>query len=268
MTRIIVLSSNKGGVSRTTSSINFSAGLARGVAGKPQRVLVVDTDPQANLTAVFLGPAAALGPVEDDTIYEVLVNQARIQDAIRTVELEPNDKAEFNGGTIDLLPSHIRLARAEIELQSALQRESRLTVALAAVKDNYDYIVIDTSPSLGLLTINGLVAATELIIPVEPGYFPLIGIGLLMETVNSISRMNGLQLLGVLPTMQTRTVEARETVDALRQKFGDKIFEPIPRRVSARNAHSANVDIFGYVTSNDEAVASAYKALVASVTNG
>ena len=145
------------------------------------------------------------------------------------------------------------------------QRESRLKVALEPIKDQYDIILIDTSPSLALLTINGLVAATELIVPVEPGYFPLIGIGLLMETVQNISKMNGLQLLGVLPTMQDRTVESRETVVALEQKFGRKVLSPIPRRVSIRYAHAEQTDIFGLVDKADEATATAYATVVKEI---
>ncbi len=265
MARIIVLASNKGGVGRTTSAVNIAAGLARGLGGSPQRVLLVDTDPQANATAVYLGPSAALGPAAKTTIYEVLIQDVPAQEAILTVELELNYKARIPAGKLDLLPSHIRLAKAEIELQAMFQRESRLRVALDPLQDQYDLILIDTSPSLGLLTINGLVAADELIIPVEPGYFPLIGIGLLMETVQNISKMNGIQLLGVLPTMQDRTVESRETMEALKLKFQEKLFRPIPRRIAARYAHANQTDIFGLVDKLEDAIASSYAEVVKEI---
>ncbi|MGB1250746.1 MAG: ParA family protein [Candidatus Promineifilaceae bacterium] len=265
MARIIVLASNKGGVGRTTSTVNIAAGLARGLGGDPKRVLLVDTDPQANATAVYLGPSAALGPAAKTTVYEVLVHDAPARNAIHTIELELNYKARIPAGQLDLLPSHIRLAKAEIELQAMFQRESRLKVALEPLHDDYDIILIDTSPSLALLTINGLVAAKELVIPVEPGYFPLIGIGLLMETVQNISRMNGLKLLGVLPTMQDRTVESRETLAALEQKFGDKMFTPIPRRMAARYAHASQTDVFGVVDKLEDAIGTAYANVVKEI---
>ena len=265
MARIIVLASNKGGVGRTTSAVNIAAGLARGLGGQPKRVLLVDTDPQANATAVYLGPSAALGPAAKNTSYEVLVHDAPAKDAIHQVELEFNYKAQIPAGQLDLLPSHIRLAKAEIELQAMFQRESRLKVALEPIADEYDIVLIDTSPSLALLTINALVAANELIIPVEPGYFPLIGIGLLMETVQNISKMNGIELLGVLPTMQDRTVESRETLEALIQKFGEKMLPSVPRRIAARYAHANQTDIYGLVDKLEDAIATAYMDVVKEI---
>jgi chromosome partitioning protein len=101
-------------------------------------------------------------------------------------------------------------------------------------------------PSLGLLTLNGLMAANQVLIPVEPGYFPLIGLGLLQDTITSVARINHLAVLGVVPTMMSRTVETRETMEALQQVFGDKILPAIPNRVAIRNAHAAQTDIFGY----------------------
>ena len=268
MTRIIAIANQKGGVGKTTTAINLSAAMARGVTGgKPQRVLVVDVDPQSNTTAAFLGPQAALGPIDKHTVYEALVHEAPTKEAIRRVELAPNDKADYLGGSLDLLMSHIRLAKAEVEMQGMLQREYRLANAIRQVADDYDYIFIDCPPSLALLTINALISAQELLVPIEPGYFPLIGLGLLMETVRSITRINGLRLTGVIPTMQSRTVESRETIESLTTQFGDKILPEIPHRIAIRNAHANQVDIFGYVGSSDMDVAIAYAELAKEIHN-
>lgn len=266
MTRILALANQKGGVGKTTTTINLSAALARGVAGNGRRrVLVVDIDPQSNTTAALLGPQAALGPIEQKCIYEALVEEAPTAHAIRVVELEANDRAGYDGGTLHLLPAHIRLAKAEIELQGMLQREYRLANAVSQIAGDYDYVIIDCPPSLALLTINALIAAEELLVPIEPGYFPLIGLGLLMDTVKSISRINGLQLLGVVPTMQSRTVESRETMDALEKQFGGKVLPEIPHRVAIRNAHANQVDIFAYAPNDELDVAIAYGELAREV---
>jgi chromosome partitioning protein len=249
--QMIALSNQKGGVGKSTVAINLAGALARGfghssVGQAKPRVLLVDADPQANVSAVFLTAKFTLGPLDESvvTAYEVIVHEAPAQTAIKSVELAAN--GNYPAGTLHLLPSHIRLARAELELIGALRREDRLASALRQINNSYDFIIIDCPPSLGMLTLNGLMAARQVLIPVEPGYFPLIGLGLLQDTINSVAKINNLKVLGVVPTMVNRTVEARETIDALQQMFGDKILSPIPNRVAIRNAHSAQTDIFGY----------------------
>ena len=271
MTRVIAIAMQKGGTGKTTTSVNLSAGLARGIGGRhSRRVLLVDTDPQANATAVFLSPQFALGPSEETvTTYEVMVEQASPESAIRRLILPANSRAGYREAELDILPAHIRLARAELELLGVLRREDRLASAIRQIAPHYDYILIDCPPSLGILTLNALMAANEVIIPVEPGYFPLIGIGLLQQTIADISQINGVHLTGVIPTMQSRTVESRETREALQEMFGELVLPVIPMRVAIRNAHAAQTDIFSYATdSASRYAAESYAQLVKEVAHG
>jgi chromosome partitioning protein len=246
--KIIAISNQKGGVGKSTLAVNLAGALARGLGdstGKPLRVLLVDMDPQSNATATFLSAHFTLGPQnETDTIYEVIVDDVPAGKAIQNVALEAN--GPYPAATLDLLPAHIRLAGAELELMSMLRREDRLAGSLGQLNGNYDYAIIDCPPALSLLTLNALMAADRVIIPVEPGYYSLIGLGLLQKTISDVAKINGVKILGAVPTMvDKRTVEGRETVEALEQLFGNKIFSTIPHRVAIRNAHTAESDIFG-----------------------
>ena len=250
MTRIIANANQKGGVGKTTLAINLSSGLVR--VNPQNRVLLVDADPQANATAVFLGIPFAASPRTDfDTMYEVLMEQTTAMAAIQHLEL-----ADAGGGVLDILPSHLDLASAELELVNIFERERRLRRALSAIQHLYDYIIIDCPPSLSLLTLNALMAATEVLIPVDPGMFPLIGLNLLNKTIDMVRQSNpGLHILGVVPTLQDRTALARDTIEQLRHAFGPKLFSPIPRRVAIGEAHTAGQDIFIYDTQGDSAQA-------------
>lgn len=250
MTRIIAIANQKGGVGKTTLAINLSGGLAR--VNPDQRVLLIDADPQANATAVLLGIPFAAGPRTDaETMYEVLVKQIPIGDAIQHITLEGATPV-----TLDMLPSHLDLASAELELVNIFERERRLRRALEPIQSSYNYIIIDCPPSLGLLTLNALMAATEVLIPVDPGVFPLIGLNLLNRTIDMVRQSNpALQVLGVAPTLQDRTALARDTLEQLDQTFGDKLLTAIPRRVSIGEAHAAGQDIFVYDANGDSAVA-------------
>lgn len=263
MTRIIATANQKGGVGKTTLAINLSGGLVR--ANPNNRVLLVDADPQANATAVMLGIPFAAGPrSEAETMYEVLVKELPAIDAIHRIELAGDADSKSAVGELDILPSHLDLASAELELVNIFERERRLRRALEPIQDMYDYIVIDCPPSLGLLTLNALMAANEVIIPVDPGIFPVIGLNLLNRTVEMVRQSNpSLQILGVVPTLQDRTALSRDTLDQLRQAFGNKLLPAIPRRVSIGEAHAAGQDIFIYDTNGDGA--EAFSALLQEV---
>jgi len=257
VTRIIVNANQKGGVGKTTLAINLSSGLAR--INPRQRVLLVDADPQANATAVFLGIAFAAGPrTHINTIYEVLVEQLPIEQALQQVTLAGGDV------TLSILPSHLDLASAELELVNTFERERRLSKALAAIQSQFEYIIIDCPPSLGLLTLNALMAAREVLIPVDPGFFPLIGLNLLHKTIEMVRQSNpGLHILGIVPTLQDRTALARDTVEQLQEAFGKQLLPAIPRRVAIGEAHAAGQDIFAYDGNGDSA--EAFNALLQEV---
>ena len=167
---------------------------------------------------------------------------------------------------LDVLASHLELFKAEGELASVYQREMRLRRALSPIKDNYQAIIIDCPPSLGVLTLNALAASTEAVIPVDPGVFPLIGLNMLRDVISMIQQDNpDLHISGVIPTMQDRTVLSRDTVDQLEAGFGGRVLSPIPRRVAVGEAHAEGVDI--YVSSPGSDAAQAYLQITQELMN-
>lgn len=261
MTRIIAIANQKGGAGKTTNTINLAAGLAR----HRYRTLLVDVDPQANATAVYLGVPFAAGPRQPDvyTVYELLVSQAPANQALQRITLQPLPEEEAPV-TLDILPAHLDLASAELELVNVFERERRLLQALHSIKQHYDFIILDCPPSLGLLTVNALMAATEVMIPVDVGVFPIIGLNLLRRTIQMVNQANTrLHISGVIPTLADRTALSRDTQEELASEFGKLLLPAIPRRVAIGEAHAAGMDIFAYDPQGDSRTA--YAELVAEV---
>ena len=215
MGKIIAISNQKGGVGKTTTAINLAAGL--GVL--EYKVLLVDADPQANSTSgVGFDPRNIR-----NSIYECLINSIEPQEAILHTE-SPN---------LDILPAHIDLVGAEIELINLPNREQMMRLSLAKIKDDYDFIIIDCSPSLGLITINSLTAADSVIIPVQCEYFALEGLGKLLNTIKIVqARLNtSLEIEGLLLTMfDVRLRLSNQVVDEVKMHFQTMMFDTIIQR--------------------------------------
>lgn len=244
---IIAVVNQKGGVGKTTTSINLAAELA----GDKKSVLLVDLDPQGNATS-GLGLAKAEA---SQTTYDVLCNQVKLVDAVH----------ETHVAQLYVLPANANLAGAEVELVGRLQREFALKKALESAA--YDYIIIDCPPSLGLLTINALTAATTVLIPVQTEYFALEGLSQLLDTVQAVrgSTNPQLELMGVALTMYDKRNSLSEQVQAeVAKYFGDKLF----KTVVPRNVRLAEAPSYGRTISEHDRWskgARAYKALAKEV---
>lgn len=205
----------KGGVGKTTSTINLAASLAT----LEKTVLVIDADPQANASS---GLGVDIKEV-DCSLYECIINNADVRDAIYTTDIEG----------MDIVPSHINLVGAEIEMLQIDNREQVLERLLAPIKNDYDYILIDCSPSLGLITVNALTAADSVIIPVQCEYFALEGISKLLNTIKIIkSKLNpNLEIEGFLLTMyDSRLRLARQIYDEVKRHFQELVFKTVIQR--------------------------------------
>jgi chromosome partitioning protein len=213
--RSIALANQKGGVGKTTSTANLGASLA--LLGK--KVLLIDIDPQANLSVHF-----GLNIFDEErSLYEVMVDRAKAADVIRPTEIEH----------LDLIPSNINLAGAEIELVGVVGRETVLRDALKGSVKRYDYVLIDCPPSLGLLTLNAMTTANEIFIPLQTEFFALQGMSKLLETVEIIQRRINpeLSVTGIIACMfDRRTNLAHEVLDNIREYFADRLFSTVIRR--------------------------------------
>ncbi|HTY71127.1 MAG TPA: ParA family protein [Actinomycetes bacterium] len=248
--RVVALCNQKGGVGKTTSTINLGAALAE----LGRRVLLVDFDPQGALS-VGLG----VNPHElDRTAYNLLVEPGITVDDVLLKTNVPG---------VDLLPSNIDLSAAEVQLVNEVAREHSLARVLRPVVEDYDYVLIDCQPSLGLLTVNALTAADGVIVPLECEFFALRGVALLMDTIQKIrDRLNPrLEVEGILATMyDSRTVHGREVLTRLVEAFGDTVFHTvISRTVRFPETTVVGEPITSYASSS--AGAGAYRSLAREV---
>ncbi len=232
MGKIISVANQKGGVGKTTTAINLAASLA----ALEFNTLIVDADPQANATS-----GVGLDPNQITTgVYECMINGIAVKDSVHTTNIK----------YLDILPSHINLVGAEVEMINLDNREDKMKSVLSDVRKNYDFIIIDCSPSLGLITINALTASDSVIIPVQCEYFALEGLGKLLNTIKIIqTRLNtALQIEGILMTMyDIRLNLSNQVVSEIRTHFKTIAFETIiPRNVKLSESPSFGLPVISH----------------------
>lgn len=224
--RVIAIANQKGGVGKTTTAVNLAACLA----AAERRTLLIDMDPQSNATS---GLGLRVGK-DDASIYEVLTESRSVDETVRGTDLE----------FLYLLPSHIRLVGTEVELVNAIAREKKLAGAIKGIRGDYDFIIIDSPPSLGLLTLNALTAADSLLIPIQCEYYALEGLGQLLNTIRLVQRYLNpeLRLEGVLLTMfDTRLNLSKQVAQEAKSYFGSKVYQT----VISRNVRLSEAPSFG-----------------------
>lgn len=231
MGKVVAIANQKGGVGKTTTSVNLSTILAK----RGKKVLMIDADPQGNGTS-----GLGLDKDVNFSVYDVLVNDVEIDNTVQQTKIK----------NLDVCPSNINLAGAEVELVSMMSREQRLKEKIDNQKDKYDYIIIDCPPSLGLITLNAFTAANSVLIPVQCEYYALEGLGQLLNTINLVKKHlnENLEVEGALLTMfDIRTNLSNQVVKEVNKYFENKVYKTvIPRNVKLSEAPSYGMPISVY----------------------
>lgn len=231
MGKIISIANQKGGVGKTTTSVNLSTILAK----KGKKVLMIDADPQGNASS-----GVGFDKEIEESVYDILVGETDIKDVVNKTKIK----------NLSICPSNINLAGAEVELVSVMSREYRLKEKLDVVKGDYDYIIIDCPPSLGLITLNAFTASDSILIPVQCEYYALEGLGQLMNTINLVKKHlnKDIEIEGALLTMyDVRTNLSNQVVKEVKRYFNDKVYKNvIPRNVKLSEAPSYGMPISLY----------------------
>lgn len=239
--RIISVANQKGGVGKTTTAVNLAFGLAR----NGRKTLIVDCDPQANTTSTVLG----IQTEPEATIYDLLIRDGTLTETV-------TDTTQEN---LTLLPSEIDLAGVEAELIGQVGSQTILRSKFRSRIKTYDYVILDTPPSLGLLTLNALAASTEILIPVSASFFALKGLAQLEKTIELVRErldVPKLKITGVLCTLYDHTNVARDVYAALKQRFEQQTFKTvIPKNVKVEEAHSRGRSVFDYAPDSNGAQA-------------